>query len=433
MLYHSVVIPVFQEGKGSKAQIMKAFYAACDFIEKLDVPTTFTRITTEWLISGVYYGILRESEGKYVVQDLPLPYCRTRFRDFYGLNVLEFNINYFNQFTNERERNEILSTYPEEIQKAWNSWFKKPKKNRDDDSPWVILPAGSGGICFSFSSDQIPLLISSISDVQDLDDSTKREAKRDENELYKLLIQRMPIDSSGELVFPLEEVADIHASVADMLANEDTVEVLTTFGETNLESLQDSSSASQSNDRISKYRQNVWNALGRGEILFNPNNSSSLSYQIKKDEALMQSFLNVYNTWVKFHLNDKFARKDLTFDFKILPLTVFNLQEAQQAYFRGAQYGYSKMFAGVAMGIKQIDQLSLINFENDFLQMSSKMIPLQSSYTTPGGTISSEGKNLAETDVKKSQTNDIENTGGRPELPDDQKSEKTLSNRENLV
>jgi len=54
----------------------------------------------------------------------------------------------------------------------------------------------------------------------------------------------MPVDKNGELIFELDEVAEIHASIAEMLENEDTVEVLTTFGDTSLESLQDSSAAS---------------------------------------------------------------------------------------------------------------------------------------------------------------------------------------------
>jgi hypothetical protein len=53
----------------------------------------------------------------------------------------------------------------------------------------------------------------------------------------------MPIDKDGELVFPLDEVAEIHESVAGMLQDIDTVDVLTTFGETDLESLQESTSA----------------------------------------------------------------------------------------------------------------------------------------------------------------------------------------------
>ena len=237
----------------------------------------------------------------------------------------------------------------------------------------------------------------------------------------------MPVDKDGELVFQLDEVADIHESVAEMLQDIDTVDVLTTFGDTDLESLQESSAASQSADRIEKYRKNVWDALGRGNILFNPDGSSSLAYAIKKDEALMIAYLNMYETWIKYHINDKFSRTGLTFDFEIIPTTVFNRNDLQTAYFRGAQYGYSKMFAGVVMGIKQMSQLSLMNFENDFLKMSEKMIPLQSSYTTSGNVVANEGK-TSQTAQKTSNNQsggNLENKGGRPELPDEEKSEKT--------
>ena len=254
-------------------------------------------------------------------------------------------------------------------------------------------------------------------------DAVGREEKRDENELYKLLIQQMPIDKDGELVFQLEETADIHESVAEMLKDMDTVDVLTTFGDTSLESLQDTTAASQSADRLEKYRKNAWDALGRGNILFNPDGSSALAYMIKKDESLMIGFLNAYETWIKFHLNDKFARKGLRFDFEILPTTVFNREDLQSAYFRGAQYGYSKMFAGVAMGIKQTSQLSLMHLENDYLKMHEKMIPLQSSYTSSG-----KIENSSQKGNNSGQGNNLGNTGGRPELPDEEKSEKTQAN-----
>ena len=242
----------------------------------------------------------------------------------------------------------------------------------------------------------------------------------------------MPIGSNGELVFQLDEVADIHASVAEMLKDTETVDVLTTFGDTDLESLQQSSAASQSADRIQKYKKNAWDALGRGEILFSATNSSSLAYSIKKDQTLMLAYLNIYESWIKFLINERFARTNMKFDFEILPITVFNRQDLQQSYFRGAQYGYSKMFAGVAMGIKQMDQLSLMNFENNFLEMSSKMIPLQSSYTTPGNTIANEENSSAQKTTVRQQTRDITNTGGRPELPDEQKSEKTQANIQSM-
>lgn len=399
----------------------------------MDLPNALARITTEWLITGVYYGIIRYNNDKVTIQDLPLEYCRTRFKDFNNLNILEFNLTYFEKIYDEALREEAVLSFPKIVQKAWKQWVRSGKRL----DPWIPIPPAEGGISFCFTNDQTPLLVASIPTLKKLDDAVKREEKRDENELYKLLIERMPIDSKGQLVFQLDEVADIHASVASMLKDIDTVDVLTTFGEAELESLQDSSAASQASDRIEKYKKNAWDALGRAEILFNATNSASLAYAIKKDEAIMISYLNIYETWIKFLLNEHFSRKGLNFDFEILPTTVFNRQDLQQTYFRGAQYGYSKMFAGVAMGIKQRDQLSLMEFENDFLEMSKKMIPLQSSYTTSGNVIAKEEEDkkstssAQKTEVSATPDN-IDNTGGRPPLPDEQKAEQTQRNNESL-
>jgi hypothetical protein len=69
-----------------------------------------------------------------------------------------------------------------------------------------------------------------------------------------------------------------------------------------------------------------------------------------------------------------------------------------------------------------------MEFENDFLKMSEKMIPLQSSYTTPGGEVANEEKSGAQKTSVSTKVENIDNKGGRPELPDEQKSEKTQAN-----
>jgi len=47
----------------------------------------------------------------------------------------------------------------------------------------------------------------------------------------------MPYDSDGHLVYELDEIAEMHAGISNMLKDLDTVDVLTTFGETTLENL----------------------------------------------------------------------------------------------------------------------------------------------------------------------------------------------------
>ena len=169
--------------------------------------------------------------------------------------------------------------------------------------------------------------------------------------------------------------------------------VLTTFGETTLENLQETSAASQANNRLEKYANNAWDALGTSELLFNAENSSSLAYVIKRLESVMRTYLNMYDTWIRFLINSRFSRTGLTFDFEILPTTVFNIKDYQSQYLSGAQFGYSKMRAGVAMGVKQRNLISMIDFENEFLDLDEKMVPLLSSYTQSGNENSSQKNN----------------------------------------
>jgi hypothetical protein len=144
---------------------------------------------------------------------------------------------------------------------------------------------------------------------------------------------------------------------------------------------------------LEKYSNNAWDALGISGLFFNADNSSSLAYVIKRVESVMRTYLNMYDTWIRFLINTRFSRTGLTFDFEILPTTVFNIAEYSTQYLSGAQFGYSKMRAGVAMGVKQRNLISTIDFENEFLNLDEKMIPLLSSYTQTGDEKSEEKNN----------------------------------------
>ena len=425
--YETVVTPIFNVNKKNvEEKIINTFYKACNFVEELNIPVNFCRISRELIITGTYNGLLRHEDGKATIQDLPVSFCRSRYKDYNNLNILEFNLLYFRQIKDDEARKDLIDSFPKTVQMAWRKFEKGKLLN-----PWVEILPEEGGINFTYG-DGTPLLIASIPSLYKMDEAVEREGRRDENELYKLLIQKMPIDNKGELVFELEEVADIHESVAGMLHDTDTIDVLTTFGDTSLENIQDSSAASQSADRIEKYKTNAYDSLGRSSLLFNSDGSGSLVYSIQRDEALIFSLMDIYSTWIKFQINKNFAKANLSFDFKILPITIYNQEKIQKQYFQGAQYGYSKMYAGVALGIKQTAQLSLMTFENEILKMHEKMIPLQSSYTTSGSEIVDETKNKTSVENKGNDKNieDIMNEGGRPELDDKEKSEKTEANRE---
>jgi hypothetical protein len=93
------------------------------------------------------------------------------------------------------------------------------------------------------------------------------------------------------------------------------------------------------------------------------------------------------------------------------------------------QNGCSKMLPQIALGHSQSFIINTAYFENEILNLSEIMIPpLMSS------TLNSEdilGKNK-ESNNKKSLKTLEDKPAGRPEKPDDQKSEKTIANIESM-
>ena len=86
--------------------------------------------------------------------------------------------------------------------------------------------------------------------------------------------------------------------------------------------------------------------------------------------------------------------------------------------------GYNKWHT-----IKQRELVSAIDFENEFLNLDEKMVPLMSSYTQTGDENSGQKNNSSEKNSSsKGSSKDITNKGGRPTLADEDRSQKTQAN-----
>lgn len=107
-------------------------------------------------------------------------------------------------------------------------------------------------------------------------------------------------------------------------------------------------------------------------------------------------------------VNSLFANGSIFFTYKTLPISYYNQSDYITDAMKLAQSGYSFILPALAADLNQYELLNIKSLENDVLDMSTVLIPLSSSYTQ-----SSTG-----------------GQPGRPELPDDQKSQKTIQNIE---
>ena len=117
----------------------------------------------------------------------------------------------------------------------------------------------------------------------------------------------------------------------------------------------------------------------------------------------------------KFNTNPK----KVIYKVQLLNTTIYNYKDLAKQYKELTQIGYSKMLPSVALGQSQSSVLAAAFFENQVLDLANVFIPPMSSNTMSAAAL-------------KVQTGQSEDGAGRKEKPDDEKSDKTILNRESM-
>jgi len=110
-------------------------------------------------------------------------------------------------------------------------------------------------------------------------------------QLLKILIQKLPLDKNGDLIFDVDEARDIHNNAVEMLRRAIGVDVLTTFADVSVENMADKNSSSLTQDGLEKIERTVYNAFGVSRNIFNTDGNLSLEKSILDDESTMRSLL----------------------------------------------------------------------------------------------------------------------------------------------
>ena len=202
-----------------------------------------------------------------------------------------------------------------------------------------------------------------------------------------------------------------------MLSRSIGVDILTTFADVDVADMSDKSNSSQTDD-IQRVERAVYNDFGVSQMNFNSSSNTALNNSILNDESSLASLIRQFESFLNFLLKpyNKNPKKCL-FKAQVLFTTIYNYKDLAKIYKEQTQLGYSKMLPQIALGQSQSSILANAYFENDILNLVTKFIPPLSSHT------------MNSTDLLEQEEN---KESGRPELEDNEKSEKTLANRESL-
>ena len=401
--YTGILIPNPTQGKSlSTSHIQKKYYQAMDYVDKMNLSTIFVDWAQKILVNGCYYGVIAKVDKlNFSVIDLPVAYCATRFKDFQGNDVIEFDLSYFNTITDKTLKKAALAAYPDFIVKAYRKWDNNRAKSR-----WVIIPSELG-ICFPMF-DGRPFFLNVIPATIQYEAAVETDQEREREEIRKILVQKIPHLSDGRLLFEPEEAAEMHAGAVGMVRNNKNTSVLTTYGD--VVSIAYSGAAEGTRSSLERMQQNIYSQAGVSGEIFAATGGNTTETSIKFDTAVMMYLANKFARFVTNVLNNNFANSNVSFKYSIFPITHQNESKYIDSSYKLASSGYSLIIPALAQGLNQKDLINIKGLENDLLKLTDYLIPPKTSFNQDGS----------------------EDEGGRPAKEADEKRDQTIRNEESV-
>ena len=417
--YDWYVTPYVNDTKIKNEFLLDGFNKSLSTLDNFNVKKVLGEVALKVLLHGCYYGYKVTQNNSVVLQELPSDYCRSRFN--YGNKpAVEFNLKFFDDsFRDAGQRQRVLKMFPPEFSKAYQMYKtgKLPAEYIGDTSGWYLLDPKQT-VKFTANGEDYPAFISVIPLILDLDEAQALDRKKTMQKLLKIVIQKMPLDKQGELLFDVEEAQQLHNNAVQMLGKAIGVDVLTTFAEVSVEDMTDSNASAQADD-LKRVERQLFNEAGVSQMQFNTDGNLALEKSVLNDESTM------YNLILQFEgfLNELLAPfnnkpKKVEYKAQILTTTIYNYKELSKLYKEQTQLGYSKMLPQIALGQSQSSILANAYFENDILDLVNIFIPPLMSSTMNESILDRSGKE--------------EGKAGRKEKPDEEKTQKTIQNKESM-
>ena len=428
--YDWYVVPEIYGENVKEDKVVKDFAKVLNYLDNSYIKKICGEIALKVIKDGAYYAYITEGKDGLVLQDLPINYCRSRF-SIGNQPAVEFNMRFFDDnFADINYRMRVLKMFPAEFAKGY-MLYKQGKLQPDfrgDVGSWYLLEPGST-LKFSITSDDTPTLINAIPAIMDLDYAQALDRRKQMQKLLKIIVQKLPLDKNGDLIFDVDEARDIHENAVDMLRNAIGTDVITTFADVESIDLSDTAAASATDD-LERVERTVYNAMGVSKNLFNTDGNLSLEKSILNDEGSIRSLLLQFAIFFdKITQSKSTNRKKYNFRLYMLETTQYNYKELSKMYKEHVQLGYSKMLPQIALGHSQSAIINTAYFENEILHLSEIMIPPLMSSTMSSEDILGKKQQSNSGNTQKSVEG---TTSGRPEKSDDQKSEKTIQNKESM-
>jgi hypothetical protein len=340
---------------------------------------------------GVFYGYEYSTPDSYFIQKLDPDYCKiSGFED--GVFSFKFDFSYFNKDPS------LLNNYAEEFKQKYNL-YKNSKKNKkskkaQEDFRWQEL-SSEKSICIKTDETvlyPLPPFIGVIPDIYEIQDYKALKKANNEMQNVAILVGTIPYlkDNNGianNFALDLETAIEFGNKINQELPDQFGF-LLSVYDKMELFKFNDDKVGT---DKVEEAVNDFWRSTGVSKNLFTDsgNTDSAMKYSVKADEQTVFALLLQFERWINRKL--KYSNKKYKFKLNFLRKTVFTETDYINRELKLSQFGVpNKIKLAVATGMSQSSVDSMTFLENVVLKLHENWIPLQSSHTTPGGSIEND-------------------------------------------
>lgn len=371
------VIPNYNITKSNNdSSIMRSYYQTLKVIENMHLQQEFTNAYTVCFMEDVFFGVVfYDDTGIFIFRQDP-DYCRITGKYLTGDFSYAIDMAYY------RNRQEILQSVGDPLQAMYDEYQRSGVR-------WQPVP-DENCLCLKFRSDDIDLIIppfcAMFNSIINLIDTEDVEAIADAQDIYKMLW--IELETLGQEMDDWKIDPDVVIEYFNRMIDEalpDYVSAAIVPGKINQISFNNDATTDAS--KVAKATETVFNMAGGAEILNGSTLSGTTAFkaaQIANTEFAISTLLPQTQAWVNRFLTYQISNPCKV---RFFPISVYTKEDYRKELLTAAQNGLpTKLAYNSLNGFSELDTMSLNYLEENILELSDKLRPLQTSYTQSSDT-----------------------------------------------
>lgn len=391
----------------------KIYSTMLEVVDGTSIETVFPALLLQIFKNGKVFICTNSNKLSRAISTIILPeeYCKTGFTNQYNTKEIIFDFNFFGHLgLADNEIEDLLLSFPEEMQNQYEE-YKKGIAPR-----WQPLN-GRFATCIAMNEEGFPTFLNILYDLVDYKTYKLNELDRNTNLLERIVAQEIDMESTG---LDMEEIQQLHDSMAEVVCNNKGTTLITSPGKLDVHQLQEN--MSQENTVLSNAYKSIYDNAGFNNDLFTGDSEPSLDASLRRDLSFVWGYVQKLEAFYNLAINNHFNFKEYQLSLKILPISTFNEREKLEVLHQAATLGVGVVDYVVAVGVKQVDLESTIELE-EFLDLTNRLRPLQSSHTQ-SSTVGDTEEKTSQDEDKKTQKETSKTEENLPEDKEDSKEDE---------